>query len=178
MNNAEIIQRLAQKDEEVLLTLRDRYGAYCHQIAMRLLEDVSSAEECVNDVWLAVWRSDTIPQNLKPYLAKITRNCALRRIEYEGAKKRSGITLLLSELSDAIPTPAQNDTIDLREALNTFLRGLDGQERRLFLQRYWYGCPIAELAQERHQSESRVTSTLFRLRKRLKKFLEKEGWQL
>lgn len=63
----------------------------------------------------------------------------------------------------------------LAEALNGFLAGLPPEKRRLFVRRYWYFQPLADLAAQEGIPESRLKSQLFRLRKQLKAYLEKEG---
>lgn len=179
MTQTQIAAQLARKDEEALLHLRDQYEAYCLTIARRLLRSEQAAEECVSDVWLAVWRSETVPKDLRAYLARVTRNIALHYIEREGAQKRSGVTVLLDELAECVPDPLrerETDAAFLREVLSDFLRALNAEERELFLKRYWYGYSIGELAALRGRQENRISATLARLRKKLRKRLEKEGY--
>ena len=64
---------------------------------------------------------------------------------------------------------------ELTKALEDFLKKQSKEKRRIFLLRYWYSFSIGEIAKELSQSESKVTSTLFRLRLKLKDYLEKEG---
>ena len=48
----------------------------------------------------------------------------------------------------------------------------------MFVTRYWYGESIADLQNRMGWTQSRITSLLHRLRKRLKKHLEREGvWE-
>jgi RNA polymerase sigma-70 factor (ECF subfamily) len=47
--------------------------------------------------------------------------------------------------------------------------------RRLFIGRYWYGYTLGELAESQNVSQNKVTVTLHRMRKRLRRFLEREG---
>lgn len=62
----------------------------------------------------------------------------------------------------------------VREALNGFLHGLPREERTIFVRRYWFGKTVPEIARTYRYSESKVTSLLHRLRKRLKGHLEQE----
>ena len=61
------------------------------------------------------------------------------------------------------------------EALNGFLGTLDREKRVMFLRRYWFGDPIRDIAARCAVGESKVKTTLFRLRKDLKTYLEQEG---
>ena len=63
----------------------------------------------------------------------------------------------------------------LAECVSAFLRGQTADNRYIFLRRYWYGEDIAAIAKRLDCGESRVKSALFRTRKALRAFLEKEG---
>ena len=60
--------------------------------------------------------------------------------------------------------------------LSEFLRTESEEARRVFLQRYFMCCPVAQVADHFGFSESRVKSMLLRTRTRLAKYLESEGW--
>ena len=98
------------------------------------------------------------------------------------AKKRnSDMELLLAEAAECIPSESLEQTVEstqITEALNQFLYTLDQSSRVIFVERYWYAKPIKEIAYERHYSESKVKSILFRTRKKLKAYLEQEGISL
>ena len=180
MSDQEIIALLSARDEQGLTAMQGRYGSLCIGIMRRLLDSGEDLKEAENDLWLRVWNSipPARPDNLKAYLAKAARNTAIHYLERENARKRKHVSVLLSELSDCVPDPAadrQADAAMLREALNGFVRGLPPGEREVFVRRYWYGESIAELQVRTGWTRSRLTSLLLRLRKRLKKHLEKEG---
>ena len=85
--------------------------------------------------------------------------------------------LSLDELGDCVsgreaPGLAEADVIAVIEA---YLDTLSAAERQVFLLRYWQLEPIAAIARHVAWSESKVTSLLYRLRKKLKSQLEKEG---
>ena len=70
------------------------------------------------------------------------------------------------------------DEIILKDAINCFLKELDAQKRNLFIRRYWYLDTIQTIADRYGISQSSVKVELFRLRKQLKQFLQKEGFEL
>ena len=73
------------------------------------------------------------------------------------------------------------DEIEARELariIEAFLDTLTAKERVIFMRRYWYLSPIAEIAEDCSMSESKVKMSLFRSRKALKKALEEEGIDL
>ncbi len=74
----------------------------------------------------------------------------------------------LSEcLSQGPTTEEAYDAKELRKSLADFVSGLDTPEKRVFLCRYWYLEPISVIAGRFGFSESKVTSMLFRTRKKL-----------
>ena len=87
--------------------------------------------------------------------------------------------VLLSELEECIPSgmmpEEEADANQTARWISSFLSEQTAEKRCMFLRRYWYGDSIAELAERFDSSEERVKSVLFRLRKSLKKYLEKEG---
>ena len=177
---ADIIELLERRDERAVELLRAGYGDYCHAILIRLLGDEQEAEEALSDVWMQVWNAipPTRPRHLKAYLAKTARNIAINRIRRDNTAKRSGATVLLDELADCLPDRSWEDrerSEEIREVLNGFLRKLPREERTIFIRRYWFGETVPQIAREFHYSESKVTSLLHRLRKRLRNHLEQEG---
>ena len=175
---ADIIELLERRDEAGLALLKELYSDYCYSIIYGLLRSHEQTEEALSDVWLAVWNAipPARPLRLRAYLAKTARNTALHHLRRETAQKRSAATVLLDELSECIPDPAASPDIDLRLALRDFVEGLEPEDRRVFVRRYWYGETTAAIAAELRTPESRVTGILCRTRKKLKKTLEKEGY--
>ena len=180
VNDDRIINLFFARDQRAVKELQ-KYKAYLYTIASNILcpED---AEECVNDVLLRAW--ETIPPSrpayLRGFLAKITRNSALDRYRVNRAAKRGGgqVDLLISELSDCIPSKldleAEYEGRILSETINKFLGSLDEENCFVFMRRYWYGDAVKEIAEGCSISESNVKSKLFRSRRKLREYLEKE----
>ena len=68
--------------------------------------------------------------------------------------------------------------LELKNALNDFLRGLKPETRQVFMQRYWYMFSISEIAEKNSMTESAVKTSLSRTRTALKEHLEKEGIEI
>ena len=122
------------------------------------------------------------PTGLSAFLGAITRRLSLDRWRRNTRKKRGGgqVPLALEELSQCIPAsggPEEAARLSkLTHALEFFLKGLPGQDRDLFLCRYWYVASIREIAQAFRLPESRVKVILFRTRNKLKIYLEQDGF--
>ena len=106
LRDQEILSLCRARDQRAIAALAEKYGAYCHTVAHNILGDHPDAEECVNDAYLAVWNGvpSAPPRSLLAYLAKVTRNIALKRLEHNQAQKRGDrFYLLLDELAEVLP---------------------------------------------------------------------------
>lgn len=183
MEDSAIVDLYWQRSEQAIPETEHKYGGYCHTVAMRIVNNHEDAEECVNDTWLGAWNSmpENRPSYLAPYLAKLTRWLSLTKVKSQNRLKRGGneVTLSLeeldSELGEGTDLARQIELKELSDYLDTFLRGLPTEERKVFLARYWYAASIREIAGKSSYSESKVKSMLLRTRRKLKKALEVEG---
>lgn len=183
MEDQQILQLYNERSEAAIAETAAKYGKYCHTIAYNILYNEEDAEECVNDTYLKAWNviPPQIPEKLSAFLGKITRNLAITKYRYNSSKKRGNgqVALALEELAECIPAAntteqAISDKLFVEE-LNTFLESLSAEKRKIFMQRYWYLRPVAEIAEEFAISESKVKMILLRTRNKLKQALEKEG---
>ena len=171
MDDQMILLQFQLRSEQALVETRTRYGAYCRSIAMAILNDINDSAEVENDVLLKAWNTipPQNPRSLRSYLGMLSRQLAIDR--WRGRKGE--FALSLEELGEVIPsTDRRVEQIDLRDALNDFLRSLPKKDRRIFLQRYWYASPIAQIAAEAGLREGAVKMRLSRMRERLRKYLE------
>ena len=93
------------------------------------------------------------------------------------AKRRAEVVELTDELAACIPNPEderQRESRELGEALNRFLERLPQESRLIFMRRYWYMDSVHEIAARYGFGESRVKTSLFRTRQKLREYLEKE----
>ena len=186
MDDNHMIELFFARDEGAIEAASREYGAYCAAIARGILDDPGAAEECANDTWLKCWQSipPQRPQSLKGFAGRITRNLALSALRAGNARKRGGgqVQLALDELSEVVSggeTPeGALDRQAFRAALDGFLAGLSRRDRDLFLRRYWYLDSTEQLAKCFRMSRTHVTTTLHRLRQKLRVHLQQEGFEL
>ncbi|MBQ6273196.1 MAG: sigma-70 family RNA polymerase sigma factor [Oscillospiraceae bacterium] len=182
MEDAAIVELYWQRDQQAIAETDKKYGAYCQHIAYAVCSDRLDAEECVNDTWLRAWGAmpDKRPTVLATFLGKITRNLAINRFQRKTRKKRGGgeTELALEELEDCIPAALdverRYELQEFRQAIGRFVSGLSETEQKVFVARYWYLCPVEEIARRLQISSSKTKSMLFRLRNRLRLYLKEE----
>ena len=186
MDDQAIIRLFRNRDEKALAAVEEKYRSYCYTIALRVLGNPEDAEECVNDMLLDAWRSipPAGPESLSAFLGKITRRIAIDRLRSRTSLKRGGdeADLTLEEFAEDLPwdgDPANEvEKKELQAAVRRFVNMLSPLDRSLFVLRYWSLEPVAEVAEKLALSESNTAVKLHRLRKRLQKVLEQEGWDL
>lgn len=182
MEDAKIIELYWQRDETAIAETAQKYGKFCHCLALNLLHVKEDAEECVNDTYHAAWNAipPQKPEKLRAWLGRVVRNLSLALWNKSHRQKRyGGVTELLDELEDCIPSAETVErTIEakeLSEVLDRWLMGLSREDRALFVRRYWNGTSLKELASLWGISPNKLAQKTFRLRMSLKSALEKEG---
>ena len=179
MEDQQIIGLLFQRSETAIFVLQQKFGGLCRSIISNILPDSRDVEECTSDTYLRVWNSipPQRPARLDSYVARIARNVALDRYDYNTASIRNtGLTLAYEELAMYLPSREdQSDGVEFKNFINNFLRGLPKVPRMMFVRRYWYGESIAQIAAAFECSEEKVKSSLFRTRNKLRQAMIKEG---
>lgn len=186
MEDSTILALYWDRVEDAVTFTKEKYGALCRSIARRLLTDERDVDECESDVYIRAWNSipPERPSCLSAWLARVARNVALDRSKYNAAAcRRSALTEAFEELEPwlvAVEGDPQKalDEKEFRHMLNDFLRAQSPEARRFFLRRYWYGESVREIAQTCGVKETKVKTSLFRTRERLRKELEREELKL
>ncbi|MBR6811881.1 MAG: RNA polymerase sigma factor [Oscillospiraceae bacterium] len=186
MDDKDIVRMYLERDETAIECTDAKYGSRLKALAQKITEDEQYAEECVNDAYMQAW--SLMPPNepadhLYAFLARIVRNIALNRCREQNALKRSAhICEFSRELEECIKAP---DDIERRisdeafaEVMNSYLAALDEEKRNIFIRRYWYFDSVADISKRFLISQSKVKTTLLRCRRKLREFLEKEGYEL
>lgn len=181
MTDEALIQLFWDRRSGAVEALEARYGPYCRAVAGNLLLDSRDVEECVNDCWLAVWKSipPARPAHFKGWLAAIVRNRALAKGRENGRRPETVDEAAL-ELAACLPQAEDaHDAVSARElggAVSRFLSAQKPDRRAAFLRRYWYAQSVEETARAMGWSVSKTKSVLFRLRGSLWDYLSKEGY--
>ncbi len=184
MQDNEILALYFRRDETAIRETQLKYGAYCFQIAGRILKNRLDCEECLSDTWNRVWSTipPLEPDSLRLYLAAIVRNLAFSRYRAQCAEKRGGteVEAALDELAECIPAPGSpEETVmadELGQTINEFLGTLTARERTIFLRRYYFMESAREISGRCSLRESNVLTILSRTRKKLKQYLRQEGY--
>lgn len=177
-----IIELYWNRSEEAITETDKKYGKKCIQIARNILNDISDAEECLNDTYLTAWNQipPKRPEHLPAYLFRVIKNHSLSRFQHLNRKKRKGREYVPYEELEECTDGKDNaeDAFDEKElvrAINDFLRETDQLKRVIFVRKYWYYDSVSQIAERYLMSEENVKITLMRTRQKLKEFLTERG---
>jgi len=185
LDDSGIIKLYWERSEDAIRATDVKYGKLCRYIAGNILNNTQDAEECINDTYLGVWNAipSKRPSVFSSFIGKITRNHALKKLEYISAEKRNPDAVCsLAELEecvsgfDSVETEFESKRIE--RALTEFLWNQEKEKRIIFIRRYWYFDSIATISNLFEYSESKVTSMLYQTRQKLKVYLESEGIEI
>jgi RNA polymerase sigma factor (sigma-70 family) len=202
-----LIQGLRDRDPHTLEALIAQYSHELFYFIRLILDGVGSvqdAEECVNDLFIAVWREfdsfDPRRGALRTWLTMRAKYIALDRRRHLLRRNSSG-ALVVSQLEEQAtaqdrPTPDgwgqersilgshAEASIDLlleqRERRNELWRALERLpelDRLLVYLRYFYLASIEEVAARMGLSKHAVDTRLWRVRKSLREALQEQPYE-
>ncbi len=182
MEDGDIVELFLSRDESALRHTSEKYGKRLRRLSYGIVRDAQTAEECENDTYVKAWNA--IPphspkDHLYAFLARITRNVSLNRCRDSSRLKRSvHICELSAEMEQCIPVPddcqCRLDDMAFADMMNSFLASLTPECRRIFVRSYWYLDSVADISKRFALSESKVKTTLYRCRNKLREHLKKE----
>lgn len=182
MEDEKILRLYQQRSETAIAATGEKYGGYCHTIAYNILASYEDSDECVWDTWLRTWNAipPAWPKSLKSFVGRITHNLAIDRYRHDQRRGGGSMAEVLEELqAGALSDPEETAEAEtLRQCVTAFLRAQPREKRRLFIMRYWYMYSTMEISRKTGLKEERIRTELYRLRKKLRTHLEKEGYTI
>lgn len=134
-------------------------------------------EEIISDVFIGIWKNykklsrTTI---VKPYLTGIARNVV--RNKYRKSELNFSIDDYENKLIDNIVVDKFDEEIERNNIIKKVLHALKQEEYQIFIMFYYDSKTIRQISAMYNYSESKVKMTLHRIRKKIKKELEKGGY--
>lgn len=183
MENEEILALFFARDEQAIRETEAKYGKTLRGLSQRITGNPQDAEECVNDAYLSAWKQipPEKPMNYYAWLCRVVRNISLSVVEKNTAGKRSAdVASLEEELLETVPDPGAEppDAGMLGQAIDRFLQGESQDTQILFVRRYFYADSLRTLSRMSGKSEKALGMQLLRVRKKLKAYLNQEGFSV
>lgn len=185
MKDLEIIDLYLRRDEKAISETKTKYGSYCYAIAFNILAVSEDAEECVNDTYYKAWMSipPTVPNNLRAWLARVVRNISINLWSKNHTQKNNkSMEILLSELEECVPActnvERQVEAEELGKIISEWLRAIPQKDKKIFIQRYFEGFKVKQIAEDENMEAGKISKRLFLLRGQLREELESKGIRL
>ncbi len=182
MEDSKIIDLFFERSEEAIIALSEKYGSVCMRVSENIVHDCRDAEECVNEAYLGVWEAipPEKPDLLLPFVCRIVRNISISHYKRERATKRKGnYDLSLEELGDVVNSNSSAEKVfeakELSALVDAFLGTLSEMNRFLFVRHFWFLDSYEELTKKTGLREGSIRTRLSRVKKNLRKYLEKKG---
>jgi RNA polymerase sigma-70 factor (ECF subfamily) len=151
--DAALIERLLQRDVRAFEELYDRHSRIVYGLVLRILQQASTAEEVVQDIFLQLWRNarhyDGARGPFLPWLLTLARNRALDqlRLKSERQRRREEPSEQLSAAAGSRPDFEGNLDDQRRAArVRELMSALKPQQRRAIELAYFEGLSHSEIA--------------------------------
>ena len=150
MEDKQIIELYWNRSDDAREKTEEKYGWLCIYLLRHILQNEETEKIVLEASYQILWNTmpPCRPQNFKAYFCKIVRNHAM--LMKEEARTDSEINLLSAEL-----------------IIQDFVKGLDSQERKLFVSYYWFFSSISEVALQYKISECKAEEIINSLYEKL-----------
>lgn len=174
MEDVQLIRALQTRQDGAMEQFQTAYTPLLRYIIAPILPDERDREECLSDVLLRVWDAigsyDPERAALTTWLTHLARNAALNRRRGNERRREDGA------LDEAMPDIADGPEQSLlkaetAQALWAAVGRLGRRNRDLFLRKYYYYQPTAQIAAECGLTVRAVEGKLYRIRKQLREEL-------
>ena len=175
MEDERIVELLYEHNEKGLTETKNKYEQLLNSLSYQILRNKEDSNECVNDTYLKIWK--TIPPYkptfFKSFICKIVRQISIDKYRYNHRKNRYTLYDLDYEIKD------NKDKISEKLLINTindFIESLTIENQVLFIRKYFLFEETKDLSKRFNLSETNINVKLFRIKNKLKKHLESEGY--
>lgn len=170
MEDAQLVRALQTRQNGAMERFQTAYVPLLRYIIAPILADERDREECLSDVLLRVWDSigtfEPGRAALGTWLTYIARNAALNRRRANERRREDGN--LDEYMPDTADSPEQSLLkAELVQAMWAAVKRLNRKDKELFLRKYYYYQPTAQIAAELGQTVRSVEGKLYRIRKDL-----------
>ena len=169
-----LIERIAQGDQAALATLYDRTSATVYGLAVKILRNVSAAEEVTIEVYMQVFRQAWTYKAERgsplAWLVTLTRSRAIDRLRSERLRRLREDPIETIEAMPATSTDPVDSVLagESQRAVRLAVGALSPEQRRVIELAYYTGMSHREIAEALGQPlgtvKSRIRTAMLTLR--------------
>lgn len=169
-----ITEGILNGDEFALELLIDKYGGLIKSIVYYHLKYFPEyREECMQDIFLAIWRNiksyNADKNSLKNWIGAVSK---YKCIDY---KRKYYKEICFEELDESVAGPESFAQNELAEEIESILNCLDKDDRELFYRHYILGEKICRIAKSKDKSSAFFYNRLSRGREKIRRSLQRSG---
>ena len=178
-----IVEMYWQRNPDAIQETDKKYGHLLWTVAYNVLCDVQDCEECQNDVYLDVWSAipSTRPTSLAAFAVRIMKRIAIDRYKEKSRQKRipSQLTMSIEDLkktiSSGVTVEEEYDAKEVSQMISDYVWSLNDRQRYIFIDRYYMAEPVEKTAAELQISMQTAYREIVKIKRGLKKHLERNG---
>jgi RNA polymerase sigma-70 factor (ECF subfamily) len=168
-DDAVLISRTRQRDQDAFALLYDRYSALVYSVALRVLKNPAAAEDVLHDIFLQLWHSpeqfDSARGNFASWIAVIARNRAIDGTRRERPQIDPEDVILISPVD--VETEAERNAV--AEKVRNLLKEMPEAQRSAVEMAFFDGMTHGEIAAATREPlgtiKTRIRSALMTIRK-------------
>ena len=181
-----LVQRIQSGDSDAFAVLMDLYQKQVYHLALRTVGNPEDAADMMQEAFLRAYRaigSFRGDSKLSVWLYRLTQNVCIDFLRSRGRKPTVSLTVEnetdeiqeLDVADDRFDPEVQYQRKALRDAVRRGLDELPEDYRTILVLREINGLSYAEIGEQLQLEEGTVKSRLFRARKKLCEFLQRDG---
>ena len=180
MSGRNKIKQYIEENNLELDKIIDEYSGYIYKIIDNMNKTYLSnedIEEIVSDTFFIVWKNRNIlndEKKMSSYLAGITRN--LVKLKSRNKNFNTDISEYENTLQDLKRIELLFEEREKINIIEKILNQMKEDDRMIFNLYYYSSLKIKDIAEQLNVSEFNIKSRLYRIRKKIKKGLEKGGY--
>ena len=183
LEDEKIVDLLYVHDELGLNETKNKYEKLLNSLSFGIVRNQDDSFECVNDTYLKIWNviPPNKPQFFKAFICKIVRQISIDKYRYNHRQSRDTNNMVM--LSDLEYEISDNSSVEdkvsekqLESKINDFISNLDVESQVLFVRKYFLFEDTKSLSERFDINETNINVKLFRIKAKLKNYLEKEGY--
>ncbi len=180
LDDKALVQAIVDGRQEAMTELYDRFSGMLLALAQRILTDVATAEEILQEAFLQVWRQagryDPKRSSVSTWLVLITRSRSIDRLRSRRVKQR---TLVGAQLENPVlhtsPSGVRNVFMqEQRKRLQEELGCLPPEQHLVLEMAFYRGMTQSEIAEETGIPLGTVKTRTLLAMKKLRKALREE----
>jgi RNA polymerase sigma-70 factor (ECF subfamily) len=151
-SDAMLVHRLLQRDVSAFEQLYDRHSRIVYALVLRILQQASTAEEVVQEIFLQLWRNAGSYQAARgafvPWLLTLARNRALDHLRLKSERQRRREDQAEEPPLIAAPSEYEAALDEKRRAerVRLLLGSLNPQQKKAIEMAYFEGLSHSEIA--------------------------------